>query len=156
RIPTARKWQDVQATDFSTYLDNDCVSKGFEVCDSRFVTKIRDARDKASGLGERDLLDLVNRTVNAAMTYKADSSVWGVRDYWAPPVEMARKCGGHCEDYAIAKYWLLRRPGVPDDQLQLVLLQDTRRLLFHAVLVVQTPSGPYVLDNVTNRLQLHT
>lgn len=156
RIPAARKWQDVQATDYSAYFDNDCVSQGFEGCDSRFVTKIRDARNKASGLGDRDLLDLVNRTVNAAMTYKADRSVWGVGDYWATPVEMARKGAGDCEDYAIAKYWLLRSLGVPDEKLQMVLLQDTRRQLFHAILVVHTPSGPYVLDNVTNRLQLDT
>ena len=32
----------------------------------------------------------------------------------------------------------------------------TRRQLFHAVLVVHTASGAYVLDNVTNRPQLDT
>jgi predicted transglutaminase-like cysteine proteinase len=37
---------------------------------------------------------------------------------------------------------------------QLVVLQDTRRQLFQAVLVIHTGSGAYVLDNVTNRLQL--
>lgn len=156
RIPAARKWQDVQKTDYSAYFGDNCSIQGFEGCDSRFVTKIRDARNKAASLGERDMLDLINRTVNATMTYKPDSNVWGVGDYWATPAEMARKGAGDCEDYAIAKYWLLRGLGVPDQNLQLVLLQDTRRQLFHAVLVAHMPSGSYVLDNVTNRLQLDT
>jgi predicted transglutaminase-like cysteine proteinase len=156
RIPAARKWQEVLRTDYSDYFADDCDRRGFAGCDSRFTTRIRALRNSAGDAVNRDLLNQVNRTVNAAMTYKADRSVWGVGDYWATPAEMARTGAGDCEDYAIAKYWLLRSLGVADEHLQMVLLQDTRRQLFHAVLVVHTASGAYVLDNVTNRLQLDT
>lgn len=156
RIPAARKWQDVQSTDFSAYFGDDCLARGFSGCDSRFATRIRSVRGAVGGSLDPALLDEVNRTVNGAMTYKPDSAVWGVGDYWATPAEMAAKGAGDCEDFAIAKYWLLRSIGVPDDRLQMVLLQDTRRQLFHAVLVVHTASGAYVLDNVTNRLRLDT
>jgi predicted transglutaminase-like cysteine proteinase len=133
-----------------------CESSGFAGCDARFTTKIRGLADQVAGLSDKAMLDLVNRTVNGAMTYKSDQAVWGVGDYWATPVEMARKGAGDCEDFAIAKYWALRSLGIPDDKLQLVLLQDTRRQLFHAVLIAHTGSGAYVLDNVSNRLLADT
>ena len=40
---------------------------------------------------------------------------------------MARMGAGDCEDFAIAKYWLLSSLGVADEQLQMVVLQHTRR-----------------------------
>lgn len=156
RLPAAAKWQDVLATDFTSYFDEDCASNALIGCDSRFARPMQGLRNQPAGVVDQDMLDMVNRTINGAITYRSDRAVWGVGDYWATPAEIAAKGAGDCEDYAIAKYWLLRSMGVPDDQLQLVLLQDTRRQLFHAVLVVHTASGAYVLDNVTNRLQRDT
>lgn len=152
RLPAAGKWQAARKTDYSRMFSADCVASGFAGCDSRFATKIRSIADQVAGLSDREMLNLVNRTVNGAMEYKSDAAIWGTSDYWATPVEMAGKGAGDCEDFAIAKYWALRSLGVPDDKLQLVLLQDTRRQLFHAVLIAHTSTGAYVLDNVSNRL----
>lgn len=156
RLPAVGKWQAARKTDYSRMFGADCAASGLTGCDSRFATKIRGIADQVAGLSDREMLNLVNRTVNGAMTYKSDAAIWGTSDYWATPSEMARKGAGDCEDFAIAKYWALRSLGMPDDKLQLVLLQDTRRQLFHAVLVVHTGSGAYVLDNVSNRLMADT
>ena len=156
RLPAAGKWRTARQMDYSPMFGTDCAQSGLAGCDSRFATKIRGTLDQLAGLSDRDVLDRVNRAVNGAMAYKSDASVWGVGDYWATPAEMARKGAGDCEDFAIAKYWALRSLGVPDEKLQLVLLQDTRRQLFHAVLIAHTGSGAYVLDNVSNRLQADT
>lgn len=152
RLPAAGKWQAARQTNYAAMFGADCATSGLSGCDSRFATKIRGIADQVAGLSDKAMLDLVNRTVNASLTYGSDEAVWGTGDYWATPVEMARKGAGDCEDFAIAKYWALRGLGVPDDKLQLVLLQDTRRQLFHAVLVAHIGAGAYVLDNVSNRL----
>jgi len=155
-LPAASKWQDARQTDYSAMFGPACVDAGIKGCDSPFAEKIQALAQQVDGLSGAALLDRVNRTVNAAMTYKSDRAAWGVDDYWATPVEMAQQGAGDCEDFAIAKYWALRSLGLLDEQMQLVVLQDTRRQLFHAVLVVHTASGAYVLDNVSNRLLADT
>ncbi|MCP8884117.1 transglutaminase-like cysteine peptidase [Devosia sp. XJ19-1] len=156
RLPAAGKWQTARSRDYTGLFSENCASEGLRGCDTNFARQLRSVASQANNLSERDLLDLVNRKVNSAMRYREDLNVWGTGDYWATPNEMALKGAGDCEDFAIAKYWLLRSLGVADSQLQMVVLQDTRRRLFHAVLVVHTASGAYVLDNVTNRLQRDT
>jgi predicted transglutaminase-like cysteine proteinase len=156
RLPAAVKWQTARNRDYRALFQADCVSSGLRGCDSSLARELRGIANQTAGLSERDLLNLVNRKVNSAMRYREDSATWGRGDYWATPSEMAVKGAGDCEDFAIAKYWLLRSLGVADSQLQMVVLQDTRRRLFHAVLVVHTASGAYVLDNVSNRLQPDT
>lgn len=156
RLPAAEKWQSARTRDYSALFQQDCSSSGLRGCGTSFVRQLRGVAAQANNLGERALLDLVNRTVNGAMRYREDRVVWGIGDHWATPSEMAFKGAGDCEDFAIAKYWLLRSLGVADSQLQIVVLQDTRRRLFHAVLVVHTASGAYVLDNVSNRLRPDT
>jgi predicted transglutaminase-like cysteine proteinase len=156
RLPAAAKWQDARQTDYVGLFGADCAASGLTGCDTRFARSMHGVADKVTGMSDSAMLDVVNRSVNSALTYRDDRAVWGVNDYWATPEEMARKGAGDCEDFAIAKYWLLRSLGVPDDRLQLVILQDTRRQLFHAVLVAHMDTGAYVLDNVSNRLQLDT
>jgi transglutaminase-like putative cysteine protease len=53
----------------------------------------------------------VNRYVNE-IQYMQDVANWGESDHWAAPAEFFAN-GGDCEDYAIAKYFLLRELGVP-------------------------------------------
>ncbi len=156
KLPSAATWRDARTTDYTSLFSEDCAASGLAGCDTSFSEKIRGLSARTAGLSDRTMLDMVNRTVNAAMTYRSDAAIWGKSDYWASPVEMAMKGAGDCEDFAIAKYWALRGLGLADDQLQMVVLQDTRRQLFHAVLVVHTASGAYVLDNVTNNLRLDT
>jgi predicted transglutaminase-like cysteine proteinase len=156
RLPAAAKWQQVTQADFRAMFGPDCASSGLSGCNTRFANTLRGVAGQAAGLSEVAMLNLVNRSVNSTMKYREDSAIWGVGDYWATPSEMARKGAGDCEDFAIAKFWLLRSLGVPAEQLQLVVLQDTRRQLFHAVLVAHMGADSYVLDNVTSRLNLDT
>lgn len=153
RLPAASKWQAARARDSVPLFRDNCIQAGLAGCDTAFARELRNLADQTAGLSDRALLDLVNRSVNGAMRYREDRAIWGSGDYWATPSEMALKGAGDCEDFAIAKYWLLRSLGIADDQLQMVVLQDTRRRLFHAVLVVHTSAGAFVLDNVSNRLQ---
>jgi predicted transglutaminase-like cysteine proteinase len=99
--------------------------------------------------GESDDVALaarVNATVNAR-TYRADESVWGASDYWATPAEFLRR-GGDCEDFAITKYFLLRELGVPAEAMRIAVVRNVVAREMHAVLVVQTSQGPFVLDNL--------
>ncbi|MBK1796068.1 transglutaminase-like cysteine peptidase [Devosia sp. WQ 349] len=155
-LPAAAKWQAARTQDETGLFHDKCKVADARACDTAFARSLQSVAQQAAGLSDRAQLDLVNRAVNDAMRYRDDQAVWGLRDHWATPSEMALKGSGDCEDFAIAKYWLLRSLGVADENLQMVVLQDTRRQLFHAVLVVHTASGAYVLDNVTDRLQADT
>lgn len=89
----------------------------------------------------------VNRFVNR-WTYRTDLDVYGRSDFWATPLQFFAR-SGDCEDYAIAKYESLRRLGFPADRLRLVVLEDTRRGLAHAVLVVYAGADVLILDNLS-------
>ncbi len=96
-------------------------------------------------------LAAVNRFANE-LPYRTDPEVWRVSDYWATPFEFFRR-SGDCEDYAIAKYVSLRLLGVPADSMRLIVLQDLRRDMPHAVLAVGVGSGEVLLDNLAERPQ---
>ena len=81
-------------------------------------------------------------------TYHSDSDYYGRSDYWATPLEFLRR-SGDCEDYVIAKYVSLRRLGVPPEQLRMVVVQDVRRGLPHAVLAVYLDGDVWILDNLS-------
>jgi predicted transglutaminase-like cysteine proteinase len=107
--------------------------------------------DVKSGLaGEADELALLGRVNDAfnQVPYRPDERVWSAVDYWATPAEFLGR-GGDCEDFAIAKYFLLRELGVPAEAMRIAVVQDNARALMHAVLVVQTTRGRFVLDNLT-------
>jgi predicted transglutaminase-like cysteine proteinase len=69
--------------------------------------------------------------------------------YWETAFEFLHY-GGQCQDYAIAKYLLLRAAGVPADQMRMVVLRDTAINLDHAVLAVYVDGQPQLLDNLRN------
>ena len=107
---------------------------------------LRDIRgDSLKSMAAR-VNDLVNEK-----RYILDSKNWGKSDYWATPVEFLER-GGDCEDFAIMKYTALRSMGVPEDRLRLAIVQDTKKNIPHAVLVVYTEQGAYILDNQIKRL----
>ena len=79
--------------------------------------------------------------------YIADDANWALPDYWATPFEFLRKGGGDCEDYAIAKYMMLRDLGIPTDDMRIVVLKDVKLRVDHAVLAVYINGTPFILDN---------
>lgn len=100
------------------------------------------------GLKGRDVLSQL-RAVNSEMNrrrYIIDPINWGMKDYWASPLQFFRK-QGDCEDYAITKYMSMRALGVPAEDMRIVVLMDNNLRLAHAVLVVYVEGRAYVLDN---------
>jgi predicted transglutaminase-like cysteine proteinase len=89
----------------------------------------------------------VHRFINR-WTYRSDSDNYGRSDYWATPLEFLRR-SGDCEDYVIARYVSLRRLGIPPAQLRMVVVQDVRRGLPHAVLAVYLGDDVWILDNLS-------
>lgn len=101
--------------------------------------------DSFKGQSMKKMADGVNRLMNE-QRYILDKNNWGKSDYWATPVEFMKR-GGDCEDFAIAKYAALRSLGVPEERMRLAIVQDTLKNIPHAVLVVYTDEGTYLLDN---------
>ncbi len=98
----------------------------------------------------KSMVDKVNRLVNK-QRYIVDQANWGKSDYWATPVEFLQR-GGDCEDFAIAKYTALRTLGVPESRMRLAIVHDNEKNIPHAVLIVYTDQGSYILDNQEERL----
>src|SRR5262252_3970879 len=74
------------------------------------------AEHKGAGMSEPDLLRDVNRALNR-IRFVDDASHWGEEDYWATPAESVGSNGGDCEDFSIAKYFMLKELGVPISKL---------------------------------------
>lgn len=106
-----------------------------------------------AGLKGRDVMSQL-RAVNSEMNrrrYVLDPINWGVKDYWASPLQFFRR-QGDCEDYAITKYMSLRALGVPPEDMRIVVVMDNNLRLAHAILVVYVEGRAYVLDNQISRV----
>jgi predicted transglutaminase-like cysteine proteinase len=93
------------------------------------------------------LLNRVNGDVNGAIEQRTDMANYGVDDYWNTPLEDGRHAGD-CEDYVLEKQRALLAAGVPRRALNIALV-TTAWGESHAVLLVATSEGEYVLDNLT-------
>jgi predicted transglutaminase-like cysteine proteinase len=54
--------------------------------------------------------------------------------------------GGDCEDYATAKYFLLRTLGIPADDLRVVVAWDRKARGYHALLAYRASPSAWLLD----------
>lgn len=109
----------------------------------------------ARGQRPRDVigrLEAVNWYVNKRIRYVDDQQQHGRADVWSTADESLNRRKGDCEDYAIAKLQMLRRAGLADRDLYLVILKDLVRRADHAVLVARANGHMYVLDNGTDEL----
>ncbi|MGB5583336.1 MAG: transglutaminase-like cysteine peptidase, partial [Gammaproteobacteria bacterium] len=107
-------------------------------------------------LADKDVsqkLTEVNRFFNQ-FVYMDDKKLWGQQDYWATPEEFIGSNGGDCEDYVIAKYYVLRSLGVADENLYLTYVKAISENRAHMVLsYFETPkSTPLILDNYNPRI----
>ncbi|MET1077863.1 MAG: cysteine protease LapG [Pseudomonas sp.] len=106
--------------------------------------------DKQAGRSVQEQLRAVNSFFNQQLQFRDDLSLWQAADYWATPVESLRRGAGDCEDFAIAKYFSLRRLGVPSDKLRITYVKALRLNQPHMVLTYYaSPEAiPLVLDNL--------
>lgn len=109
---------------------------------------IDNMKRELEGYSSRSVYQMA-KNVNDMMNkkrYILDKNNWGKSDYWATPIEFMER-GGDCEDFAIAKYSALRALGVPEERLRIAIVQDEIKNIPHAILIVYSEKGPFVLDN---------
>ncbi len=87
----------------------------------------------------------VNRQVNGMLEPMTDAEHWGVSDRWDMPDDGA----GDCEDYQLLKRRLLVEQGFPARALRMTVVVDETGE-GHAVLMVRTDRGDFILDNKQN------
>jgi predicted transglutaminase-like cysteine proteinase len=87
----------------------------------------------------------VNRRVNTTVRPLTDNDHWGVPDSWDFPTDGA----GDCEDYQLQKRKLLVEAGLPRRAMRMTVVIDEKRE-GHAVMMVRTNRGDFILDNKTN------
>lgn len=100
----------------------------------------------------------VNEYWNHNITYKYDDDYHGRKraDEWMTPVELEKRQIGDCEDYALAKYQMLKELGWnTDDMFMLITSLEIGYLDGHAVLVVYHDKELYILDNFTDEIKTH-
>lgn len=104
--------------------------------------------EKLQGQAIDQQLTEINRFFNQ-FSYREDIDHWGQKDYWATPEEFIGTQQGDCEDFVIAKYFALRKLGVPDKKLFLTYVKHLDLNVAHMVLsYFETPrSNPLILDN---------
>jgi predicted transglutaminase-like cysteine proteinase len=87
----------------------------------------------------------VNRQVNGAIKPLSDADHWGVEDRW----DFAEDGYGDCEDYQLLKRKFLVSAGFPRRALRMTVVVDENGQ-GHAVMMVRTDRGEYILDNKRN------
>jgi len=144
-----RKWRGVEA---DIVIDERLISlcrDHSDVCTpaaKRFLS-ILDAAKARSG---RSQLEEVNRQINAAIRYVSDMAQHSVPDRWSAPLTTLAAGRGDCEDYAIAKYVILREAGYPAADLRFLLVRDRFAREDHAVLAARLDGRWLILDNRFN------
>ena len=107
---------------------------------------------KSRAIPREQQVAAVNSWVNGHIAYQADQANHGQSDRWAAASQSLRSGRGDCEDYAIAKYQILRELGVAEQDLFLVIGRDRVMRADHAVLAVRVGGGYRILDNFSNRV----
>lgn len=90
-------------------------------------------------------LTSVNRRVNGRIKPLTDQAHWGTIDRWDYPDDGF----GDCEDYQLLKRRMLVQRGLPRRALLMTVVIDEIGE-GHAVLMVRTDRGDFILDNKTN------
>ena len=115
----------------------------------------RDAAErKRSPAIEAALLSDVNRLLNR-VPFVDDAVHWREEDYWATPAESIGSNGADCEDFSIAKYFLLKELGVPIARLRLTYVKSLRLNQAHMVLAyyARPDAEPLVRANLEDTVR---
>lgn len=109
--------------------------------------------DTLKGRPAEQQLDQVNRFFNKVRILD-DQLHWRRGDYWATPIELLATNGGDCEDFAIAKYFTLKKLGFPAGKMRLTYVKALELNQAHMVLTYYEEQGepPLVLDNLMNKI----
>jgi predicted transglutaminase-like cysteine proteinase len=94
----------------------------------------------------RQQLQRVNREVNAAVRFMPDTESVGQEEDWRYPSNGR----GDCEDIALEKRRRLVAWGVPRSALTMAIVHHATRYFSHAVLLVETSAGTWMLDSLSD------
>ncbi|MBX9911309.1 MAG: transglutaminase-like cysteine peptidase [Beijerinckiaceae bacterium] len=89
----------------------------------------------------------INSKTNREIEAITDQDHWGVVDRWDMPTDGK----GDCEDYALLKRKRLAEAGIPRRALLMTVVIDEENA-GHAVLMIRTDRGDYILDNKRNAI----
>ncbi|MBD2746329.1 transglutaminase-like cysteine peptidase [Microvirga sp. BT688] len=89
----------------------------------------------------------INSHVNSTIREVSDLEQYGREDVWALPTSGK----GDCEDFAMLKRKMLIERGWPSSALS-ITVGATAQGEAHAVLLVSTAQGQYILDNLTSSI----
>jgi predicted transglutaminase-like cysteine proteinase len=116
---------------------------------------------KAQGLSAREKVYLVNTYINRTnydtdhpkRLYDEDGKKIGVtRNQWATLYEFLTD-RGDCEDYATAKYFMLRELGVRAEDMKVVVTYERKLRGYHAVLALRLDGGAIWLLESDNQIR---
>lgn len=139
-------------------IDRALSPSDFSGLEAQIDAAIEDARAAASS-GDLCKSESALKTLSISINQKLqsagriDSAYFKQADYWqttheALKIKIDLGRYGDCEDFAILKYWVLRRAGCSPDQMYIGVLSGLGRQQDHAVLLVNGTSSTIVLDNV--------
>jgi predicted transglutaminase-like cysteine proteinase len=120
-----------------------------EIACSGKLKSLRHVLVKGAELDRDRQLRLVNRYINrrfyrrdrrAVSPSVAPGGEASLKNHWVTLIDFLRR-GGDCEDYATAKYFLLRELGVPAEDMRVVVTWDRSARAYHAVLAVRRANG---------------
>lgn len=102
-----------------------------------------------------DILNTVNRSVNERIKPMADNDQYGGEFWTVPEPREDGSIRGDCDDYTMTKRRILESV-LPKESMSVAFLDIYKKGVYensHAVLVVHTLNGDYVLDNLTDDLK---
>ena len=142
--------QTLQRIDEQKTTLNQCV-KDENKCERR-LKSVHHLLDRGNELSREKRVRLVNRYVNRFSRYREDrrrevqvgESTVRIGQEWSTLTEFLRR-GGDCEDYATAKYQLLRMLGIPAEELRVIVIYDRREREHHAIIGVANVDGRTLL-----------
>jgi len=118
------------------------------MCESREIERWTGLVNDLKSQNKLRQLITVNRWFNR-LPYKYDEYAYGELDYWADTAQLLSS-RGDCEDFALSKYYTLRRLGFSAEELKVTVVYDQEKYTHHAVLMVYTGGTRYMLDSMAD------
>ena len=139
-------WQDtLDRHQSEREVIHQCLSD--ETTCTRRLKGLRHVLLKGADLDVEQQIRLVNRYVNRHR-YKDDrvSSRSAAGNQWETLTEFLQR-GGDCEDFAVAKYFILREFGVDAEDMRIVIGRESQRATHHAMLAIRLDEAVWILEN---------
>jgi len=145
----AAQWPAWQDTLDRHYSEREAIHKCLidaEAC-TRRLRGLRHILLKGAELRPEQQIHLVNRYINR-QHYKDDRVSWqsAAGNQWETLTEFLHR-GGDCEDFAVAKYFILREFGFDAEDMRIVIGTESQRAAHHAMLAVKSDEGVLLLEN---------